>query len=370
MLPSLEKFAFIIHPLDATDIFRKFPRASKLPESFLENCFRHLPSFTVSRISGVKSATGAEAAGWFIACPITSRLMFDLPEEYVLRKIIGAAKIAERLGAGIVGLGALTSVVADAGVTIAKNVRIPVTTGNSFTVATALRGIRHACRLMEVELAEANLAVIGATGSIGKACARIMAKQVKELTLVGRNSESLAQLAQEIGRDEAVKVRVSTDISSALSQADVVITVTSAVDTVIKPHYLKSGAIICDVARPRDVSRLVAEARKDVLVFEGGVVQVPGPVNFGLNFGFPPGTAYACMAETMILALEQRYESFSLGRDLSVETIMEIDRLADKHGFKLAGLRSFERALGEEEILAIKQRVKGTRAMAAVSVKF
>ncbi|NLY56730.1 MAG: shikimate dehydrogenase, partial [Firmicutes bacterium] len=42
-----------------------------------------------------------------------------------------------------------------------------------------------------------------------------------------------------------------------------------------------------------------------------------------------------------------------------------IDRLADKHGFKLAGLRSFERALGEEEILAIKQRVKGTRAMAA-----
>ncbi len=361
----MEKFAFIIHPLDTTDIFRKFPQAKKLPESFLENCFRHLPSFAVSSITGIKSATGAEASGWFIACPITSRLMFDLPEEYVLRKISGAAKLAERLGAGIVGLGALTSVVGDAGVTIAKNVRIPVTTGNSFTVATALRGIRRASQLMELDLSEANLAVIGATGSIGKACARIMAKQVKELTLIGRNSENLSRLAQEITASESTKVSVSTDISTALGQVDVVITVTSAVDTVIKPHYLKSGAIVCDVARPRDVSRRVAEARRDVLVFEGGVVQVPGSVDFGFNFGFPPGTAYACMAETMMLALEKRYEPFSLGRDLTVEQVMEIDCLAEKHGFSLAGLRSFERALDEREILAIKHRIKGAKAMAA-----
>ena len=81
------------------------------------------------------------------------------------------------------------------------------------------------------------------------------------------------------------------DIRDALRNADVVITVTSAVDTVIEPSYLKPGAVVCDVARPRDVSRQVAQLRPDVLVIEGGVVDVPGDVEFNFNFGFPPKTA-------------------------------------------------------------------------------
>jgi len=113
---------------------------------------------------------------------------------------------------------------------------------------------------------------------------------------------------------------------------------------------------VCDVARPRDVSWRVAKERDDVLVIEGGVVAVPGDVEFGFDFGFPPKTAYACMSETMILALEGRYESFTLGKDVSVEQVREISALADKHGFKLAGFRSFERAVTEEHI----ERIRGS----------
>lgn len=104
------------------------------------------------------------------------------------------------------------------------------------------------------------------------------------------------------------------------------------------------------MSRPRDVSKEVAQKRSDVLIIEGGVVEVPGDVNFNFNFGFPPKTAYACMAETMMLALEGRYESFTLGRELTVEQVEEISRIAEKHGFKLAGFRSFERAVTEEQI--------------------
>ncbi|HRF93732.1 MAG TPA: hypothetical protein PLZ51_00995, partial [Aggregatilineales bacterium] len=82
----------------------------------------------------------------------------------------------------------------------------------------------------------------------------------------------------------------------------------SAVHAVIEPRHLKPGAVVCDVARPRDVSRLVADQRDDVLVIEGGMVEVPGDVDFHFDFGFPEGKAYACMAETMALALEGRYE--------------------------------------------------------------
>ena len=95
------------------------------------------------------------------------------------------------------------------------------------------------------------------------------------------------------------------------------------------------------MARPRNVSREVASKRKDVLVIEGGVIKVPGNVDFHFDFGFPPQTSFACMAETMILALEKRYENFTLGRKLTIEQIDTISQLARKHDFSLAGFRNF-----------------------------
>ena len=92
------------------------------------------------------------------------------------------------------------------------------------------------------------------------------------------------------------------------------------------------------------------------LVFEGGAVEIPGKdADFHFNFGFPPKTSYACMAETMILALEKRYENYSLGRDLDVNKVYEMIELAKKHGFKLAGLRSFEKTVSEEDIYKIRE---------------
>src|SRR5207244_11874140 len=65
-----------------------------------------------------------------------------------------------------------------------------------------------------------------------------------------------------------------------------------------EPEDLRPGAVVCDVARPRNVSRLVYERRDDVLVIDGGVIEIPGEVDFGFDFGFPPRTTEACVAET------------------------------------------------------------------------
>ena len=118
---------------------------------------------------------------------------------------------------------------------------------------------------------------------------------------------------------------------------------------------------MCDVARPRDVSKRVSDSRDDVLVIEGGVVGVPGEVDFGLDFGVPPGTCMACMAETMVLAMEERYENFTTGRDLTVEQVDEINRLAKKHGFELAAFRAFESALTEKDLQEIKRKASKRR---------
>jgi fatty aldehyde-generating acyl-ACP reductase len=351
----MQNFAFLIHPLDTSYIYNRFPWLRVVPDSLVEKTFTYMPPMKVSHITGIKSPY-AEAEGWFVACPLTARQMVSLPEPFVIRRIVQAGKKAESLGARIVGLGAFTSVVGDAGITIARKLSIPVTTGNSYTVATALEGTKLGAQKMGIDLKEAEVLVVGANGSIGRACARILAREVKYLTLASRDNSQLDRLARQIMRESGLAARIASDLHLALRRADVILTVTGSSTPLIEPEDLKSGAVVCDVARPRDVSLRVASERKDVLVIEGGVVQVPGNVEFNFNFGFPPHTAYACMAETMILALEGRYESFTLGREISVEQIETIVQLAGKHGFRLAGLRSFERALTEEEVAEIRRR--------------
>jgi predicted amino acid dehydrogenase len=134
------------------------------------------------------------------------------------------------------------------------------------------------------------------------------------------------------------------------------------VDAIIKPGDLKPGCVVCDVARPRDVSRAVVQERDDVLVIEGGMVEAPGPVDFHFNFGFPPRMAYACMAETITLALEGRYECFTLGKEIHVERVKEIAAMAARHGFRLGGFRSFERTVTDDEIERIRENARRKRA--------
>ena len=355
----MEKFAFIMHPLEArADVSRKYPFVRHLPEGLVEWGLRFKGPMAVSHITGVKSLTGAEAEGWFVGCPLTARQMMTLPTDFVIKKIIETARVAQEAGAGIVGLGAYTSIAGDGGITIAKNLDIAVTTGNSYTTATAIEGALKAAPMMGIDPSHAKAAVVGAAGSIGRTCARILAKQVAEINIVDLNLDPLNRVAEEIESESNAGAKVFTDVHEGIKDADIVATATSAVTAIIQPADIKSGAVVCDVARPRDVSSKVAKERDDVLVIDGGVIAVPGDVDFGFDFGFPPKMAYACMSETMALALEGRYESFTLGKTVSIEQVEEISALAAKHGFKLAGFRSFERAVTEEQIERIRDNAR------------
>lgn len=359
----MTKFAFIVHPISAKDLARKYPVAQFLPDVVVETVLRMMKPAVVSEITGIRSKTGAETQGWFIGCPLTpSQMTESMPVEQVYERIVACTEIAANLGADIVGLGAFTSVVGDGGITIANRSRIAVTTGNSYTVATAIQGTEKACKLLEVPLREATLAVVGATGSIGKTCAEILGRDFGRTILVGRDEARTQAFADKLGFGEA-----TTNVER-IREADAVITVTSSSDSdVIRPEHLRPGAVVCDVARPRDVSVRVAKERRDVLVIEGGVVHVPGDVDFHFDFGFPPQTAYACMSETMMLALEGRAESFTLGKDVSVEQVIETVRMAEKHGFELAGFRSFEKEVGAEAIERARNARRTGKPLSAAS---
>ncbi|MBK8136886.1 MAG: shikimate dehydrogenase [Chloroflexi bacterium] len=353
-----DTFAFIIHPIQIKrDVERKHPLLGKLLTERQINFFsRFFPPVYLSEIHGITSAaTGKEVKGWLIAAPYTPPTMMSLPVEAVYKKIVACGQMAEELGAQILGLGAFTSVVGDAGKTIADRLEIPVTTGDSYTIAVAVEALSEAGRIMGHTIGEATVAVVGATGAIGKTCAEILARSAAKLILVGKREDALRQVAEKCVGNATVSV--STDMA-AIYPADLILTVTSAVHEVIHPEHLKPGAVVCDVARPRDVSRQVAALRDDVLVIEGGMIDVPGPVNFNFDFGFPPGKAYACMAETIALALEGRFEDYTIGKDISAAQADEIHGIARRHGFRLSGFRSFEKAVSEQSIAETRERAQ------------
>ncbi len=351
-------FAFVFHPLRISDFARKYPVTKFLPDPWVERAFRWVPPRLVSRITGIRSATGARAEGWFIGLPLTTQMLLTSALPFVYDRLIQCGHLAERQGARILGLGAFTKIVGDRGLTVASNLKIPVTTGNSYTAATAVEGALLATERMGIDARQARAAVIGATGSIGTACSVMLARAVGHLTLVARTRGPLEALASSLRSTGRAEVDVATDVKSAVHEADLILTVSSATDVLIEPEDLRPGAIVCDVARPRNVSQIVYERRKDVLVIDGGVIEVPGEVDFGFNFGFPPRTCEACMAETIILALEGRYENFTLGKDISIAKVEEIAALARKHGFRLAGFRRFERAIGDEEVERIRRAAR------------
>ncbi|MEP6756711.1 MAG: shikimate dehydrogenase [Chthonomonadales bacterium] len=359
----MEKFAFIIHPITARDVARKYPIAKLFPDRLIEAVIKGRNPEVVAKVTGIRSATGAEAEGWFIGCPYTPRLFMSEPLEAVYDKLEKCGHIAEELGAGILGLGAFTSVVGDGGITLAKRLKIAVTTGNSYTVATAIEGAVTGARMMGISLGSATVAVIGATGSIGATCAEILSRSAANVNLIGRNAERLETLKTRISAGSSANLGVFVDVGDGLRDADIIITVSSAAEAIVLPSHIKKGAVVCDVARPRDVSVAVQKERDDVLVIEGGVVRVPGnmvskkvPSGEPFSFGFPQGTAYACMSETIALSLEKRYENFTLGKDVSVSQVDQINDICTRHGFQLDGFRSFEKAVTAEEIDRIRIR--------------
>ena len=123
---------------------------------------------------------------------------------------------------------------------------------------------------------------------------------------------------------------------------------------------VKPGCVITDVARPLDLPAEEVAKRPDVLVIESGEIQLPGEVEMK-NIGLPKGVAYACLAETIVLALEGRFENFTVGRAIEWEKVREIYKLGLKHGMKLAAISGVNGVFTDEAIAKVVTLAKKAR---------
>ncbi len=372
------RFAFVIHPLSQKFFQHVEPLgtiakiAPPVVVDAIEKAMAYAPPFTYSHITGITSPTGAEAEGWLISVGGTPKELMAHSPEFTYARLLAAAETARKLGAQVMGLGAFTKVVGDAGVTVAKQAPLPVTTGNSYSASGALWAAHEA--LNQLGLTELDdkgrikgkVMVVGASGAIGSVCARLLALSSDELWLVSPESAKLLALRQDIERGHPrATVHVAATPNGHLGDMDLIVTATSgAGKRVLDIMEVKPGCVITDVARPLDLSAQDVARRPDVLVIESGEIKLPGDVKMK-NIGLPKGVAYACLAETVVLALEGRYETFTVGRNIEWEKVKEIYKLGLKHGMKLAVISGVNGAFSTQDLATIRELALERRAEVA-----
>ncbi len=375
----VNRFAFVIHPL-SQEYFKNIKPIDLLshvsPPVFMntiEKAMAYAPPFVYSKVSGIRSPTGVETEGWLISVGGTPKEIMSHSPEFTYRRLLDAARMARSLGAQIMGLGAFTKVVGDAGLTVAKRAPLPITTGNSYSASGALwaahdavlrLGLVHAPR--RGQKVQFKAMVVGATGAIGSVCARMLAMVAEEVYLVSPETAKLLSLKGSILKETpGAKLFLSSRADKDIAGMDMIVTATSgAGKKVLDIMQVKPGCVITDVARPLDLPPEEVAKRPDVLVIESGEILLPGAVTMK-NIGLPKNVAYACLAETIVLALEGKFENFTVGRNIEWEKVREIYRLGRKHGMKLAAISGVNGPFSDADIRRVRKLALAARAAAA-----
>lgn len=325
--PNTVLCAFMVHPLTYDDVWQ--PRSSRwlrwvvetlvrpgiVPERWLKRLFLNIRPQFHGVIEGIELSDGRNLRVLLISAPLLPDQFRTNPDD-ALRIAIQGARFAHRLGAEVVGLGAFWSTVGEKGAAVQEAVpEIVVTNGGAYTAATvkaAVPGLLRRFKAQGGSLRRASAAVVGANGVVAFGVARMIAPDVGEIVLVGRDRERLNRSADTLRRKYPHTRIVATTDVDAVAGSDLIFTATSDPNPVIFAHHVKPGAWIYDLGRPVDVDESVREV-PGVEIVPGGVVRPPGSMRSRIDLRFGDGNVPACLAETMILTATGDHSRRSLG---------------------------------------------------------
>jgi predicted amino acid dehydrogenase len=222
------------------------------------------------------------------------------------------------------------------------------------SAAVAVQNAVKAAYLVGLELPLTTVAIVGAAGSVGSGCARVLARHVKCLKLIDINKTALESLVNSID-NPAAKIEKEQTLAN-IREADVVIVATNSPGILIHEYHLKPGAIAIDCAQPKNVSDEVPEKRDDVLVIESAILDTPG-VDCHFDLDLNRHEALGCLAETMVLTAIGWPVSYALGK-AQEHQVKEIYAAAKTLGFSLAYFRNSHGFITEKMIARVREAVE------------
>jgi len=246
-----------------------------------------------------------------------------------------AVALARDEGCQVVGLGGYTSIVSG-NCRRVQTLGIALTSGNSLTVCMGIEALKCAASQKGIDLSQSTLAVLGATGNIGMTYAMMMASEVRELVLVVRDGRS-PRVKEVVKAVEGIarKLKVTDDLRD-LRVCSVIAAASNTPEAMIHAEHLSSDqVVICDISLPSDVANDVSTDRPNAVVIHGGIVRLPENDDFIIGgMDLEPGHVYACLAETLLMGLEETTQHGSFG-PVTQEGVEKTLALAHKHGFTL-----------------------------------
>lgn len=340
------RFTFLVHPFaplrHGMGILNG-PKARLVPSRVYQAAFAvlPLPAWQVARVS-TTDAPG-ELLGDVTSVALSPGQLLGPRRSMVQARITRAVEAARDAGSTIVGLGALTAPATAGGQSLRDVEGVGITNGNAYTAVETAAAVRRLARPGE------QVALVGATGSVGSAVARLLARQHQwPLLLIGRTPANLSALAGDL--PGAV---TSTDLADA-RRARLVVLLTSGAGAILRSEHLARGAVVLDDTQPRNTSPSLARERPDVTILDGGLLRTPGLVRTGSSLMLPsPSVSYACLAESALLALAGHTGHGTIGQP-TLEQCDRLQAIAQRFGhlgFDLAPFTSFGAPVGQDVVV-------------------
>lgn len=364
-------FAHIAHYGYPEDLNREYNFIKYLPKNRIGEWFQY--AYPVVNELMLRN-NNREIKGWIIfIANSTEQLLKD--GKLRKRKILQVALLANKLGAKIVGMGGLVASFAEGGYYLAGQIKnIGFTTGHAYTIGNILQIAEQVSEKVGLNLNKAEVAVVGAAGSIGSGCAKLLAERgIKKLILVEITSFSAKKRLEEL-KKELEKIASSLTVTASenlidIKTANLIIVATNSPTSLIKSQYLKSGAIIIDDSFPKNVPKKILSQRKDIILLEGGAVSLPLSVDIDAARNMPdlmdaPLTrlisckeVYGCFAEVLTLAMIGYKGNYGLGQS-NPRLARDIMSKSNRIGFCLAPLQCYDQVIPEERYKKVSDLIK------------
>ncbi|OKP01819.1 aminotransferase class III-fold pyridoxal phosphate-dependent enzyme [Xenorhabdus eapokensis] len=392
------KVAFINHLISASGLREVDPSFSIFSdeelELFVENSTFNLAtkSFKAARI---RSDKGKLVEFTLYPLTVTSKMIKKALEKNELGRLRHEIEVrvtqAASEGNMVVGLGMFTSIITNNGKSL-KNTSINVTTGNALTIGIGIEALQKS--ITDRNSANMRIAIVGGAGNIGSVYAKILGPQFQEVILIGSsNHGSLKKLDRvkyhiyeniynqfiinKMPVTEGLAKRIVDGLStmpadyligktnigmeiehylnqyyptqtfiytsqniSDIENCDVIVCASNASEAFLSVEKIKQKAIVCDISVPHNLSDEDVLSRPDIKILRGGIVQTPhnDSLDNRVRAYLKEGQIYACMAETILLGLEEYQGNFSYG-NISADQVIDIMAIARKHNFTLSDIK-------------------------------
>lgn len=320
-------FVFLVHPRGMDDLYRdgtvRFVRRYSDSEAEVRAKACSLPPVVVGDAVFGSSTVRGELIS-------VMRMPETMTDAGAARAVLEGAKVALQRGARVIGLGALTAPATGGGVTLLRHLPagVTLTNGNAYTAAIVRHNVAEAHAALGLDR-RALVAVVGCTGSVGVPTSQLLAAAGFDLLLIGRSVERARHLLGEL----AGCATFSGDMDDVRG-ADIVVLLTNDGAARITPERVRAGTVVIDCAQPANVEPATHHQfrRRGITIVEGGIVRIPGFAStYDLGLA-DPAEAFACLAETYLLA-RAGIRDHSVGCP-SVEAVQRMERLAQRYGVR------------------------------------